>query len=334
MTGFAYPYLWLLLLLPFVFIALLPAVKGLHGDALRVPFLRDLNNISLKSGSMWYNASTAPDWKKWGLCYVIYALLVCAAARPQWLGEPVRIKNEGRDILLVMDISTSMLEPDFRLNGRRITRLQAVKAAASNFIDKRKDDRIGIVLFGSRAYLQAPLTFDKNSVKEILYAMDAGMAGNSTAIGDALGLSLKTLRDDDNKQDKVIILLTDGENNDGSLSLPQAIGLAGAEKVKIYTIGVGSGSDALVQSIFGYKMALPSGVDDAALQQIADETRGRYFKASDTAGLVKIYDEIDKIEPSSKEDNYIQEVRDFYYIPLLGAVILSLLVMFLRRRNR
>ena len=236
MNHFAYPQMFWLLLLPFLFRAVLPAVKGLHGDALRVPFIGDLVKINLKSGGLWGRSTENPDRISLPLIllYLVWALLVAAAARPQWVGEPVRIKNYGRDILMVMDISNSMQEPDFALRGRRIDRLTAVKLVASDFIRKRTDDRIGLVLFGTRAYLQAPITYDKKSVEEILKTMDAGMAGDSTAIGDALGLALKTLKDSPNKDKKVIILLTDGENNDGALTLPQAINLAREEGVKVY----------------------------------------------------------------------------------------------------
>ena len=190
MILFACPLMFLLLPLPFLVRRFLPPVKGLHGDALRVPFLRDIADISIRSGGMWRAAAaggekTSPAF--WWLC-LVWLFLTAAAARPQWLGEPVRIRDYGRDIMLVMDISTSMREPDFVLNRRRIDRLTAVKLAADDFIKRRKNDRIGLVLFGTRAYLQSPVTFDRQSVREILRSMDAGMAGNSTSIGDALGL--------------------------------------------------------------------------------------------------------------------------------------------------
>ena len=197
MILFACPLMFLLLPLPFLVRRFLPPVKGLHGDALRVPFLRDIADISIRSGGMWRAAAaggekTSPAF--WWLC-LVWLFLTAAAARPQWLGEPVRIRDYGRDIMLVMDISTSMREPDFVLNRRRIDRLTAVKLAADDFIKRRKNDRIGLVLFGTRAYLQSPVTFDRQSVREILRSMDAGMAGNSTSIGDALGLALKSIRE-------------------------------------------------------------------------------------------------------------------------------------------
>lgn len=229
-----------------------------------------------------------------------------------------------------MDISNSMQEPDFALRGRRIDRLTAVKLVASDFIRKRTDDRIGLVLFGTRAYLQAPITYDKKSVEEILKTMDAGMAGDSTAIGDALGLALKTLKDSPNKDKKVIILLTDGENNDGALTLPQAINLAREEGVKVYTIGVGSD---MSQSFFGFGMlGGRPGLDEASLRKIADETKGTYFRAKDTSSLVRIYDAIDKLEPGLNENQFVQETRELYYLPLLAALLLASVVAFQTRR--
>lgn len=334
MNHFANPYAWLCLLLPFLVWYFLPAAKGLHGDALRVPFLKDLAKINLKSGSIWGGLSAGASKitsASWLAMYLVFALLTAALARPQWVGEPLRLKNYSRDILLVMDISTSMLEPDFVVNGRPVDRLTAVKKVAADFIDKRTDDRVGLVLFGSRAYLQAPITFDKASVKEILRSMEAGMAGNSTAIGDALGLSLKSLKDSPNLDRKMIILLTDGENNDGSVTLPQAIKLAKDEGVKVYTIGVGA-DQALVQSIFGYRMLGRSDLDEASLQQIADETQGSYFRAKDTSSLQKVYAAIDKLEPTLNDNTYVQEVKELYWIPLLAAVLLASLLIFLKRR--
>lgn len=332
MNHFAQPQFFWLLILPFIFRLLIPAMRGLHGDALRVPFLKDIEQINIKSGSSWRTSDTAKKWSaKLSWLYAIWALLVMAAARPQWVGEPVRLPNMSRDILMVVDISNSMNERDFALQGRRIDRLSAVKKTAADFIKQRVDDRIGLVLFGSRAYVQAPITYDKSSVLEILAQTDAGMAGNSTSIGDAIGLSLKSLRNSDNKDKKVIILLTDGENNSGALSLAQAIQLAKDEGVKIYTIGVGA-EQSFVNSIFGIRIAVPSALDEESLNQIAAETKGTYFRATDTQSLAQIYQEIDKLEANENEDQFVREVKERFIWPLGMALILAAaLAMFLRR---
>lgn len=322
----AYPYALFLLLLPFLFYRLLPAVKGLHGDALRVPFLADLQRINIAAGGLWRvdPASGGISRRFWPV-YLIWALLCIAAARPQYVGAPLPLKNDSRDIMLVLDISTSMLEPDFTFGNRRITRLDAVKAVVSSFADKRADDRLGLVLFGTRAYLQAPLTFDKASIKDILYAMQAGMAGDSTSIGDALALALKTLSGQ--KGDKVIILLTDGENNDGSLSLGQAIKMAADEGIKTYTIGVGSPN-----IFFGMLRLAAPGVDERELKLLAEATEGQYFRAESTADLQKVYDLINQLEPTDGDARYVRETTELYYLPLLSAIILGLGLIFVWRR--
>ena len=326
MIVFAYPIAFLLLVLPFLIYYLTPAVKGMHGEALRVPFISALKRISISAGGIWNSPSSDKKLsKRFWVLYIVWFLLTLACARPQMVGEPIRLKNEARDIMLVLDISTSMLEDDFSLYGRRITRLDAVKKVVSEFADKRANDRLGLILFGTRAYLQSPLTFDKASVKDILWSMKAGMAGDSTSIGDALGLALKNLRENKSK-DKIIILLTDGENNDGSLSLGQAIKLASDEDIKVYTIGVGA------PNIFFKALAMTApGVDEVAMKALAKVTKGQYFRAEDTAGLQKIYQIIDKLEPTTDEQRFIQETTELYYIPLLLACFVGMIIFYILR---
>ena len=327
MINFAYPYAFLLLFLPFIIYWLLPTVKGMQGDALRIPFLDDLERISISSGGIWKpNYSRNPNISKSFLwTYLLWFLLCLSAARPQIVGEPLRLQNFSRDIMLVLDISTSMLEPDFSFANRRISRLDAVKKVVSDFTSKRANDRIGLILFGTRAYLQAPLTYDKASVKDILWSMQAGMAGDSTSIGDALGLALKNLKD--KTGDKVIILLTDGENNDGSLSLAQVIKLAKEKKKKTYTIGVGS------PNVFFQMLSIvPQGIDDTGLKELAQQTKGQYFRAESTSDLQQIYNLIDKLEPTQGDENYIRETKDIFYIPLIIAILWGLILAFIIKR--
>ena len=332
MIEFLFPHAFALLVLPLLVRFFVPAFKGLHGDALKVPFLKDIQNIHLKAGGLW-NFSVDDEFKfskPFIVLYVIFALMVTALARPQFVGEPIRIKSMGRDILMVMDLSGSMLEQDFVLGRQRVSRLDAVKAVATSFIDTRLEDRIGLVLFGSRAYLQAPITFDKEAVKKIITDMDAQMAGNTTAIGDALGLALKTLKDAEDRDKKVVILLTDGESNDGSINMPQAIELAKQEGIKIYTIGVGP-VVSYFDDFFGALSG--SGIDEGSLNAIAEETKARYFRATDTNALGKVYDEINKLEPVIGEHNEIRETKELFYIPLLLAFLLAGMMVFIRRKR-
>ena len=331
LNHFANPQAAWLLLLPLVVYFMFPAIKKTYGDALKVPFLTDIKQIQSVSGKGISFKPAVFSAIKIFLLALVWVLMVLALCRPQWVGKPIPVKNEGREILLVVDISNSMSEEDFQYKNKMYSRLTAVKNVIDNFIDKRTSDRIGLVLFGTQAYLQAPLTYDKQSVKEILWNADAGMAGNSTSIGDAVGVALKNLAESEGKpENKVIILLTDGENNDGSLSLPQAIALAKEEGVKIYTIGAGSDSE----NFFGGLFSIPvnTGLDEESLQALAEETKGNYFRAKDVNSLFQIYNEIDKLEPMTSEGRYVQEVKELYPYAAAMALILFMILVLLAKR--
>lgn len=329
MIEFAYPYLFWLILLPVLVFFILSKSKNAYGNALLVPFISDLQNIKNKTSRIAKTYVGKGFWSslKFLYLFIIWALLVIAVARPQRVGEPYRLKTENRDIMLVIDISTSMLQPDFSTTNQRIDRLTAVKYVVGEFIKKRTEDRVGLILFGTRAYLQSPLTFDKASVVNILQNADAGMAGNSTSIGDALGLALKNIKEEKDKSNKVIILLSDGESNDGYLSMAEAITLAEKEGIKIYTIGVGS-DVSFIGSIFGIKN---NELDETSLKELAQRTKGNYFRATDLTSLEKIYEKIDTLEPKNNEGNIVQEKIDLFYLPLALALFLSVFLIFLPR---
>lgn len=330
MIIFEYPRIFWLLLLPLIVFFLFPRAKRTAEDSLKVPFLNDIRFIQSESNATGYFILKKPLLSSLRLLYLfsLWLLLVVALARPQEVGEPYRLNSENRDIMLVIDISTSMLQPDLSTKTQRIDRLTAVKAVVNAFIQKRIDDRIGLILFGTRAYLQAPLTFDKQAISEILLNTDAGMAGNSTAIGDALGLALKNLREEKDKKNKVIILLTDGENNDGSLSMAQAINLAEKEGIKIYTVGVGADSSFL-SSLFSINN---NELDEKSLKELAARTKGNYFRARNLTSLADIYNQIDRLEPARSDGNIVQEKKDLFYFPLTLALILAALLLFLPTR--
>ncbi len=329
MIVFAYPKLFLLLLLPLLYFFVVPPKKQLFGDALKVPFLNDLKAI--KSDSVFSKFKLAhksfASLLKFTYLFLIWTLLTTAIARPQLVGEPYRLDANNRDIMLVIDISTSMLQPDFSTPNQRIDRLSAVKAVVSAFIQKRTDDKIGLILFGTRAYLQSPLTFDRTSVQEILLNTDAGMAGQSTSIGDALGLALKNLRNEKNKDNKVIILLSDGESNDGALSMAQAINLAEKEGIKVYTIGVGAEAN-FINSLFGLRN---NELDEKSLKLLAQRTKGNYFRATDLNSLADIYNRIDSLEPEQTEGTFVQDKTDLFYIPLIMALVMVFFFLFFSR---
>lgn len=331
LNHFANPQAAWLLLLPLVVYFMFPAIKKTYGDALKVPFLADIKQIQPVSGKGISFKPAVFSAIKIFLLALVWVLMVLALCRPQWVGKPIPVKNEGREILLVVDISNSMNEEDFQYKNKMYSRLTAVKNVIDNFIDKRTSDRIGLVLFGTQAYLQAPLTYDKQSVKEILWNADAGMAGNSTSIGDAVGVALKNLAESEGKpENKVIILLTDGENNDGSLSLPQAIALAKEEGVKIYTIGAGSDSENFFGGLFS--ISVNTGLDEESLQALAEETKGNYFRAKDVNSLFQIYNEIDKLEPMTSEGRYVQEVKELYPYAAAMALVLFMILVLLAKR--
>ena len=320
MIVFEYPYLAFLLILPF-FLMLFKTKASALGRALKIPFLRDIQNIqNIKA-----NLITLTSPRRFGLpffiLFICYTFIVLSLMRPVELGEPKRIDNKGRDILLVTDISTSMLEEDFFYQYRPIPRIEAVRAVVSDFVKNRLHDRLGLILFGTRAYLQVPLTFDKESVTDVLSTMQAGMAGQSTAIGDALALALKTLKNTkSDKENQVIILLTDGENNDGEISVPEAINLAKNEGIKIYTIGIGSPQMSLAKAFFNIQN---SGLDEQTLKTLADETKGRYFKVTTLKELVNVYKKIDLLEEQNFEDRVIYEKKELYPVSLLIAFLLA-----------
>ncbi len=332
MSVFANPeYLWLLLL-PLIIYHMLPAAINRYGDALRTPFIKDI--IKIKEGAketiISSSLSVISRWKIL-ILFCCWVFLVLAMCRPQWVGEPMKVENQGRDILLVVDISNSMKERDFIFKDKVYDRLTAVKNVVSQFVEQRVEDRLGLVLFGTRAYMQVPLTYDKKSLQDVLWQMEAGMAGNSTSIGDAIGVALKNMMKDEKDTDsQVIVLLTDGENNDGSLSLSQAVSFAKDENVKVYTIGVGAEADSILGGLF--KFPSTSGLDEAGLQSLAEETNGRYFRAKDVSSLFEVYDEINKLEPQSQEGRFVQETKDLFYYPAGVALFLFLLLMFLSRK--
>ena len=330
MILFLYPQKFWLIFLPFFIYWGLSRIDDTYGEAITIPFLNDLKDIKYKAEHSKISLISHRLAFSLKLLYffIIWGLLVIAAARPQHVGEPYHLKSENRDIMLVVDISNSMQQPDFSTRTQRIDRMTAVKLVVSKFIEKRTEDRVGLVLFGTLAYLQSPLTFDKSAVQEILLNTDAGMAGNSTSIGDALGIALKNLRDEKEKNNKVIILLTDGENNDGSLSMAQAIDLAEKEGIKIYTIGVG-GDVSFMSSLFNLR---GNELDEKSLKALANKTKGNYFRAKDLASLNEIYKRIDELEPQNDESSVVQEIKELFYIPLLVAFICLAFLLLLPRR--
>jgi Ca-activated chloride channel homolog len=259
------------------------------------------------------------------LRFIVMALLIIALARPQEGHKSTEIVSNGVDIMLALDTSGSMRALDFIEDEKRITRLAVVKGVVSKFIDNRPNDRIGMVVFGEQAYTQCPLTLDQGVLQTFLSKLEIGMAGDSTAIGSAIGISVKRLKDLQSKS-KVIILLTDGRNNAGSLLPVQAAQTAKTFGIKIHTIGVGTQGKApfLVNSVFGQRYVYQEvDIDETTLAEISNITGGQYFRATDLESLQNIYHQIDKMEKSEvKVIDHSEYNELFYYFLIPGLLLL------------
>ncbi len=276
----------------------------------------------------------AAEWKRMNLkillLWLIWISLIVALARPQWTGDPITMPATGRDLMLAVDISGSMATEDMVINGEYVDRLTAVKLVVSDFVSRRIGDRVGLILFGTNAYLQAPLTFDLKTLDRFLLEAPVGIAGGKTAIGDAIGLAVKRLRQRP-QQDKVIILLTDGANNVGEVEPRKASELAANDKIKIYTIGVGADEMRLpsIFGAFGNRVTNPSAdLDERTLTEIAETTSGAYFRAKDPVKLAEIYNLIDELEPADQEAEVFRPRKALSFWSL-GAAILAAFAFFL-----
>jgi Ca-activated chloride channel family protein len=308
---------WLLVALPFPLLVywVAPAKLNANQSALRVPFLADFVYDSPVK-------IAAPKRTRLYLAALAWIFLVFAAARPQWLGEPIEQAINGRDLMLAVDLSASMQEKDFILDKDYVDRLTAIKSIATDFIERRVGDRVGLILFGSEAYLQTPLTFDRKTVATLLDESALGLAGDNTAIGDAIGLAVKRLRNE-SANSRVLILLTDGANTAGEISPLKAAELAAANHLKIYTIGIGA-DEMLVGGFFGYRKVNPSAdLDEKMLIKIAESTGGYYYRAKNLDDLNNIYMRLDELEPVEKDKQYFRPKREVYFVPLAIAMVLA-----------
>lgn len=316
MISFQWPWLAAALPLPWLVRYFMQPVDDTQNASLKVPFLQDFTDN--RTGGMRRRSVRWPLW----LAALAWLLLVLAAMRPQWLGELVEIPVSGRDIMLAVDLSASMQEHDFVLKGQPVSRLVAAKYVMGNFIDHRIGDRIGLILFGTNAYLQAPMTLDRDTVRTLLYESAIGLAGKATAIGDAIGLAVKRMRKLRNK-DKVLILITDGANTAGVVTPLEAADLAAEVGLKIYPIGVGA-DEMTINTFFGTRTINPSAdLDEKTLRAIAQKTGGRFFRARDTKALEKINKILDKLEPVEKDAKRFRPRKSLYFWPLSFSLIIT-----------
>ncbi|MEM0953010.1 MAG: VWA domain-containing protein [Pseudomonadota bacterium] len=314
---------FLLLPLPWLIWRFWP-IAGSEDAALRAPFFDSWQ--ALQGGS---STGRTGSWFAGLLLIFIWFALLLAVARPTWIGEPITLPASGRDLLLAVDLSGSMQVEDMQVGQQTVTRIAAVKQVVGDFIERRKGDRLGLILFGSNAYVQAPLTFDRATVRRFLREAQLGFAGRETAIGDAIGLAVKRLRERP-AASRVLILLTDGAHNAGQVQPFDAARLAADNGVKIHTIGIGA--DQMVRpgifgSSFGSQVVNPSrDLDERTLRQIANMTGGNYFRARDPAELVNIYELLDQLEPVEQENQSYRPQKSLFHLPLALAFALSLLL--------
>jgi len=302
-----YPWLLLLMPLPWLAYRYLPAYNEAR-SAVRVPFFAAMSRAVGEAPGV--IGSRRNHWQLL-LNLLVWALILLAAARPVFVEKPLERQQPVRDLMLAIDLSQSMETEDFsNASGEKINRLAAVKDVVQGFIDKRKDDRLGLIVFGSGAYPQAPLTLDHASLSLLLADTGIGMAGPNTAIGDAIGLSLKLL-DRAHEQEKVLILLTDGNDTSSAITPDHAAQMAASKGVVIHTIGIGDPSASGEA-----KVNLP------ALEQIAQSTGGQFFRAEDRNALNQVYDTLDRLTPHQVKTLSHQPQRELFYWPLAAALLI------------
>lgn len=316
MITFAWPWLLLLCPLPLI-IYWLPKKNDVKASAaLIIPQLIESSSVK----------ATNQEKKKAPLIIlsICWLLTVLALSQPQWLGDAIDIPTEGREMMIAVDLSGSMQIEDMELNGRTVNRLDMLKVVLGHFIERRVGDRLGLILFGDDAYMQTPMTFDRKTVKQMLDESVLGLVGRKTAIGDAIGLAVKRF-DAKQKSNKVLLLLTDGQNTAGKISPEQALELAVAKNITIYSIGIGA--DVMLQeSLFGTRRVNPSSeLDERTLTKLADETGGKYFRAKDSQGMSQIYQLLDQLEPIEQEQQQMRPLTALFYWPLATALLISML---------
>lgn len=315
---FEFSWWWMGFVLPLPLLSLLlPAKQKTQSAAMRVP--------TLTAGLTGQASKRSKNKINLLLAVLAWIALVAAAARPQWLGEPVSIPSQGRDLMIAVDLSGSMKEEDMVVNGRQTNRLAMIKSVLARFIERRVGDRLGLILFADTAYLQAPLTYDRETVEQLLNEAVIGLVGEQTAIGDAIGLSIKRFQDRE-ESNKVLILLTDGQNTAGNITPEQANELAINNDVTVYTIGVGADS-MMKNGFFSRRLVNPSiDLDETMLTKIAESTGGQYFRARDAQSLEQIYATLDELEPIERESRQMRPLQALFFYPLSLALFLSLLI--------
>ncbi|MDX2369236.1 MAG: VWA domain-containing protein [Colwellia sp.] len=314
MITFAWPWLLLLLPLPLLVYWLPQKHNNRSSAALKIPQLMQNSSVNIIT-----KTSKKSPLIILSLCWL---LTVLALSQPQWLGDAIDIPTEGREMMIAVDLSGSMQIEDMSLQGSTINRLDMLKVVLGSFIERRTGDRLGLILFADDAYMQTPMTFDRKTVKQMLDESVLGLVGKKTAIGDAIALAVKRF-DAKQKSNKILLLLTDGQNTAGKITPDQALELAIAKDITIYSIGIGA-DVMLQQSLFGTRRVNPSSeLDEKTLTKLAKQTGGKYFRAKDSKGMELIYGLLDQLEPVEQDQQQMRPLTALFYWPLSLAFLLS-----------
>ncbi|MGF1688150.1 VWA domain-containing protein [Photobacterium japonica] len=319
---FEFIWLWAFALLPLPFLVYFLTKPSVQPSAIRLP--------KLPAG-----LGQQQQTSRWllGLMGAAWVALIVACARPVWYGDPIEINPEHRDMMLAVDLSGSMSTEDMITeNGNAIDRLTAVKNVLHDFIGHRKGDRLGLVLFANHGYLQTPLTFDRNTVQQQLDRTVMGLIGQSTAIGEGLGVATRTFIESKAPQ-RVIVLLSDGANTAGVIDPIEAAELAKKSNVTIYTVGVGA-EEMEQRTFFSSRTVNPSqDLDETTLRRIAELTGGQYFRARNPQELEQIYTTIDKLEPVNNAQQTWRPRQELFRFPLAAVLLLSIVIVIMRKRH-
>lgn len=320
MIEWLWPWMLALAPLPLLMRLLSPPASG-EEPAIRAPFYQHWVELAGAQGG-----ASGSNWRYLAALWAIWLLLLLAAARPTWIGEALEMPESGRDLMLAVDISGSMQIEDMQAGQRMVSRMQAVKHLGHQFIEERRGDRLGLILFGSKAYVQSPLSFDTATVGRFLEEAQIGFAGQDTAIGDAIGLAVKRLRERPAEQ-RVLILLSDGRDNASAVEPLEAARLAADLDIRIHTIGIGADQmllPGMFGTSFGSRQVNPSReLDEETLGEIAALTDGRYFRARNPQELAEIYAVLDQLEPIELDVATYRPRQALGYLPLGLALLVS-----------
>lgn len=317
MFSFAWAWIFLLLPLPWLLRVSLPAAKS-QTRYLQVPFAHALAELAQAHPTPWLQRT-----RNYVVPILVWLCLLVASARPQIITQPEQFPSTGRDFLLMLDVSTSMQLEDSQLKGKSVSRLELVQQVFSELVQQRQGDRFGLILFGSQAYVQAPLTLDLHSIIYWLNDAKPGIAGRNTAIGDAIGLAIKRLQQQPAQQ-RIAILITDGANNSGVMHPLAAAELAAQLGIRIYTVGVGDPATEDATDTLDF--------DEQTLQQIAEMTRAFYTHANDDQAFAAFVQALDQHHPHQLPEQWQATIQELFPYPLAAAFIFSLMLCAQRLR--